>query len=138
MWAYQENVDTDASPAAVWRFWADVTQWPRWNSGVAQAHIDGEFAAGSVVEMKLPDGDSVRLVLAEVVVDERFVDVVDLGEVLVRTIHALQPQPDGRTRIHYRTEITGPGADQLAPQIGPAITGDFPEVLAALAALAES
>ena len=35
------------------------------------------------------------------------------------------------------TEISGPAADQVGPQLGPAITADFPQVLAALAALAE-
>jgi hypothetical protein len=40
--------------------------------------------------------------------------------------------------VIYRTEITGPAADQVGPQLGPAITGDFPEVLAALVKLAEA
>ena len=137
MWTYEESVDTTASPATVWRYWCDVTQWSRWNTGVVGARIDGEFAAGSVVEMAMPDGESVALVLAEVVADEAFVDVVDLGDVVVRTSHSLEPRADGRTRIRYRTEITGSGVDRLGPQIGPAITADFPQVLAALAALAE-
>ena len=35
-------------------------------------------------------------------------------------------------------EITGPAADTLGAEIGPEISGDFPQVLAALAARAES
>jgi hypothetical protein len=35
-------------------------------------------------------------------------------------------------------EISGPGAATLGPQIGPQISGDFPEVLRALAGRAES
>jgi hypothetical protein len=35
-------------------------------------------------------------------------------------------------------EITGSAADTLGPQIGPEISGDFPQTLAALVALAES
>jgi hypothetical protein len=38
----------------------------------------------------------------------------------------------------YRTEITGPGASVIGPELGPAITADFPDVLAALARRAES
>ena len=48
-----------------------------------------------------------------------------------------EPAAAGRTRIIYRTEITGPAAGQAGPQLGPAITADFPDVLAALAKLAE-
>jgi hypothetical protein len=35
-------------------------------------------------------------------------------------------------------EISGPAADTLGPQLGPAISGDFPETLAALVARAEA
>jgi hypothetical protein len=35
-------------------------------------------------------------------------------------------------------EITGPAADTLGPQIGPEISGDFPQTLAALAERAEA
>jgi hypothetical protein len=41
------------------------------------------------------------------------------------------------TRIIYRTEITSPAAGHVGPQLGPAITADFPQVLASLAKLAE-
>jgi hypothetical protein len=34
-------------------------------------------------------------------------------------------------------EITGPAAETEGPEIGPEISGDFPQVLAALAARAE-
>jgi hypothetical protein len=52
-------------------------------------------------------------------------------------MHRLKAAEGGRTRIIYRTEITGPAADQVGPHLGPAITADFPDVLAALAKLAE-
>jgi hypothetical protein len=34
-------------------------------------------------------------------------------------------------------EISGPEADTVGPELGPQISGDFPEVLAALAGRAE-
>jgi hypothetical protein len=49
--------------------------------------------------------------------------------------HRLHRLPTG-TRITYRMEITGEQADSAGPEIGPAISGDFP-VIAALIALAE-
>jgi hypothetical protein len=44
----------------------------------------------------------------------------------LRTVHRLEPAAGGRTRIIYRTEITGLAADQAGPELGPAITADFP------------
>jgi hypothetical protein len=47
------------------------------------------------------------------------------------------PAGEGRALVLYRTEITGPAAEQVGPQLGPAITADFPQVVAALVARAE-
>jgi len=46
--------------------------------------------------------------------------------------------PEGGTRITYTATIDGIGADAVGPTIGPAITADFPEVLAALITRAEA
>jgi len=53
------------------------------------------------------------------------------------TVPAMQPGGHSPSPAAFRTEITGPTAGQAGPQLGPAITADFPEVLAALAKLAE-
>ncbi|WP_225833487.1 polyketide cyclase [Streptomyces sp. NK08204] len=37
-----------------------------------------------------------------------------------------------RIRVTYRMEITGEGADEFGPKIGPAVTEDWPETMAAL------
>jgi hypothetical protein len=54
------------------------------------------------------------------------------GELVLRTTHRLDA-----TRVTYRTEVTGPGAD-AGPEIGPGITADWPETMAALSRLAET
>ena len=56
---------------------------------------------------------------------------------VVRTEHRLEPAAGGQTRIVYRTQITGEAAEQVGPELGPQITADFPEVVAALAGRAE-
>ena len=47
--------------------------------------------------------------------------------------HELHPLPSGGTRIRYTIRVEGPDAQTL----GPVVSADFPEVLAALKALAE-
>ena len=74
--------------------------------------------------------------LVEVIPGESFTDEMDAGDFVVRTVHRLE-RAGGLTRIVYRTEITGPAADRIGPELGPQITADFPDVLAALAKLAE-
>ena len=136
MWEYEYAVETAAPAAAVWRHWSDPAGWPAWNAGVETIRIDGPFAAGTSFTMTPPGEEPITMRLTEVAPGSAFTDEMDAGDFVVTTVHRLEPLAAGGTRIVYRTEITGPAADQVGPAIGPAITGDFPEVLAALAALA--
>ena len=137
MWEYEHSTETTAAPDEVWRHWSDMTAWPQWNDGIEELEIDGPFAVGTTFTMTPPGDEPIRMRLTEIVPGELFTDEMDGGDFVVRTVHRLEPAAGGRTRIIYRTEITGPAADQVGPQLGPAITADFPHVLAALAKLAE-
>jgi hypothetical protein len=81
--------------------------------------------------------DPVELRIAEAVEPTLFVDEASLADVVVRTIHRIEPLGADRCRIVYRMEISGPAADTVGPELGPAISADFPETLAALARRAE-
>lgn len=134
VWAVEHSVETSARAQAVWRLWADVERWPEWNAGVERIELRGPFAVGSTILMTPPGDEPVELRIAETVEPERFVDEADGGDFVVRTTHRVEAVGDERSRITYRMEITGPAAETVGPEIGPDISGDFPEVLAALAA----
>jgi uncharacterized protein YndB with AHSA1/START domain len=136
MWSYEHAADTQAPSTQVWTIWTDVESWPAWNAGVA-AIADGPFTAGTRFTMTPPGEDPIAMQLAEVRPGESFTDVMDAGDFTVTTVHRLEPLPTGGTRITYRTEIAGPAAEAVGPELGPAITADFPDVLAALATRAE-
>lgn len=138
MWKYEHAVETTAPAEAVWRHWTDVARWPEWNAGVERIEIDGSFEVGTTFTMTPPGEEPVRMRLTEVVANEVFTDEAAGPDFVVTTIHRLEALGAGRTRISYRTEITGPVADTVGPEIGPMITADFPDVLAALVARAES
>ena len=137
MWAVEHSVETSARAQAVWRLWADVERWPEWNAGVERIELRGPFAVGSTILMTPPGDEPVELRIAETIEPELFVDEADGGDFVVRTTHRVQAVGDERSRITYRMEITGPAAETVGPEIGPEISGDFPEVLAALASRAE-
>jgi hypothetical protein len=132
MWTTEHSVETAAAPEAVWRLWSDVGRWPEWNADLDRAELTGPFAAGSTITMFSHDQEPIELRIAEAKKPETFVDEADLGNVVVRTIHRVQPLEGDRIRITYRMEITGAEADTLGPQIGPQISADFPDVMAAL------
>jgi len=159
MWKYEHSIETTATAEALWARWADVATWNEWNADIEKVEIDGPFATGSQITMTPRGGQPVQLRLTEVRAHELFVDEAELDGIVVRTMHRLEPLSDQaadpntntvtdtdsssslstntaattRTRITYRTQITGPAVDEVGPQLGPAITSDFPETMAALA-----
>ncbi|MGO4238379.1 SRPBCC family protein [Pseudarthrobacter sp. YAF2] len=138
MWAYENSIETTAAPEAIWRLWSDVETWGAWNGEIEKIEINGPFAAGTQILMTPPGEDPIPLVIAEAVENERFVDEARFGDLLLRTTHRIDPIGQGRIRVVYRMEITGNGADEAGPQIGPGITADWPETMAALVRMAGS
>lgn len=137
MWEYEYSVETSAAPEALWRHWSDMAAWPQWNDGIESVDVEGPFAVGTAFTMTPPGDEPIRMRLVEIKPGESFTDEMDAGHFAVGTEHRLEPAAGGLTRIVYRTEITGEAAGPIGPQLGPQITADFPEVLAALAKRAE-
>lgn len=137
MWEHQHSIETAATPEAVWRLWADVDNWAAWNAEIEKIEIDGPFAVGSQITMTPPGDEPVLLRIAEAVEGELFVDEARFDALVLRTTHRIEPLGQDRIRVVYRMEISGAGSDEAGPQIGPAITADWPDTMAALARLAQ-
>lgn len=137
MWVNEQALETTASAADVWALWADVADWPTRNADIERIELDGPFATGSTIVMTPVGDDAVELRIVEAVEPTLFVDEADGGDFVVRTTHRIEPLDAERNRVVYRMEITGPEGDTIGPQIGPEISGDFPQVLEALVVLAE-
>ncbi len=132
MWSYEHAAESDVTAEAVWEAWADVERWGEWNADIERIEIDGPFAVGATITMTPRGGDAVSLRVAEATPGSVFVDEAELGGAVVTTTHLVEPVGEGRVRITYRTEISGPAAAEVGPDLGAAITGDFPETIAAL------
>jgi hypothetical protein len=137
MWVNEQSIETTASPQAIWNLWADVRGWPDWIADIERIELSGPFAPGATILMTPAGQEPVELRIAEAVELESFVDEADLGEVVVRTTHRVDPLAGGRSRVTYRMEIDGPAADSVGSELGPRISGDFPQTLAALVEHAE-
>lgn len=137
MWSTEHSIQTSAAPEQIWRVWADVDSWPEWNEDIERIELVGRFARGGRIVMTPIGQEPIQLAIAEAAEPELFVDEADLGDVVVRTAHRVERRGDERSEVAYRMEITGPKADELGPELGPQISGDFPATLAALVAHAE-
>ncbi|MFB7666021.1 SRPBCC family protein [Kitasatospora sp. NPDC056138] len=136
MWVYEHGIETDAAREAIWRLWADVENWGSWNAGIEKIEFQGPFTEGASITMTPPGEEPVALRVTEAREGELFTDEARFGGLVLSTTHRLVPLDREHTRVVYRMEITGEGADEVGPQIGPGITADWPETMAALVDLA--
>jgi len=136
MWAHEYTAESALASDVIWAVLADVDNWARWDTSMESVKLQGPFAVGTPVTMTPKGQDPINSVITAITKNELYADETDMGDVTLRFSHALTRLPDGGTRIVHRLEITGPKADEIGPEIGPAITGDFPDAMQALLAYA--
>ena len=134
MWQHEYSIETSASPEIIWTIFCNVPGWPEWIDGLDHAETNGPFEAGTLLRL-IPSGQGqVSSSLIEVKENEGFIDESRHGDVLIRVEHRIERIASDRTRIVYAIQVTGSSAED----IGKAVSADFPDVLKALASLAES
>jgi hypothetical protein len=135
MWTHEESIDIRVAPAVLWRLFSDVRGWPRWDASLERAEAHGSFADGTRITMQMKgDAPTIVSTLRDVRENENFSDEVLIEGHSIRVHHRLYAHTSSSTRVLYHTEITGPQAALW----GQRVTADFPQVLAALKALAET
>src|SRR6266540_1931842 len=138
MWVHERTAETAASPTAVWHVLRNLDEWGSWDTPLEWVRLQGSFQVGSEVTMKPKGQDPITSVIVEATENRVYADETTLGEVTLRFSHILEPLASGGTKVTHRLEITGPAAEEAGPQLGPAITEDFPEAMDALLTRAES
>jgi uncharacterized protein YndB with AHSA1/START domain len=137
MWQHEYVGQTAASPDHVWRVLRDLDQWADWDTSMESVRLDGPFAVGSRVVMTPTGQDPITSTIVEITEGTAYADRTEFGGVTLLFRHELEPLGTGGTRVRHRLEITGDAADTLGGQLGPQITEDFPDAMAALLARAQ-
>jgi len=136
VWTHEHTAQSALGPEVIWAVIADVDNWARWDTSMESVKLQGPFVVGTAVAMTPKGQDPVTSVITAITANELYADETDTGDVILRFSHALTRLPDGGTRIVHRLEISGPKAAEIGPELGPAITEDFPDAMQALLAYA--
>lgn len=134
IWECDHDIIVQARAEVIWRCFLDIASWPQWNAGVAEIHMEGEFEAGNHFMMVTPERERFTTRLVEVRELSGFLDETRVGELRVFVDHQIRSISEDVSQVVFSLQAFGPGCDEL----GPAISADFPAVLRALAARAES
>ncbi|HUK75763.1 MAG TPA: hypothetical protein VLU99_08215 [Nitrososphaerales archaeon] len=138
MWEFEHSEEGNASRGALWALYSDVTTWPDWDKGIEWIRLDGEFREGASGTIKPLGQDQLPFRLTKVVVDGGFSDETEVpgAGVTVGFRHTIESLGEGRCRITHRVSIFGPGADSLAPEMGPEMAKGIPETMRSLLRMA--
>lgn len=137
MWSCEHTESTAASPAQVWRHYADPGRWPEWDNDLEWVTVSGPMASGTTGVLKPAGGPRARFVFTEVTEGVGFTDVSRLPLARMAFAHEIEPAGTG-SRLTHRITITGPLAPLFGRVIGRKAAAGLPGSMRALAALAES
>jgi len=131
MWTTEYTATTPLPREAVWTALRELHSGRLTYPGADRFVLEGPFAVGSRIAVT-PEGQQEMIsTIVELVDNERYADVTEFGGISLLFRHTLESTDDG-TRVAHRLEISGDGADEVGPELGPQISGDFDTSMAAL------
>ena len=103
---FEHQVRTLTPSEAVWRAWTDVEGWPKWDTELEYARLDGEFREGATGVLKAKDGPESEFVVTYVDPERGYPYEVDLP--LAALVLERTSKPDGDALvIQHRVAFTG-------------------------------
>ncbi len=96
-----------AEPEQVWRFWTDVSDWPRWDPSKEIARLDGPFAAGTSGWAKQRGNLGGPFTITVVEPYRRWASECPLPLGKVVFDHLIEPQPGGCAKVTKSVEVYG-------------------------------
>ena len=132
MWSTEHTATTDLTPTQVWAALRALHEGRLSYPGADRFELHGPFQAGTTLSVTPAGQDTFTSTIVDLDEPRTYADETVFGDVTLLFRYTLAPLPDGGTRVVHRLDITGPAADQVGPELGPQIAGDFPESMAAL------
>lgn len=131
MWSTDYTAETSLSPADVWAALRALHEGELTYDGADEFVLHGPFAVGTHVSVT-PDGqETFESTIIDVVENTTYADETVFGDLTLTFRHTLVPTGTG-TSVTHRLEIDGASADEIGPELGPQISGDFAESMQAL------
>ena len=104
---YSYETDTAIAAEKLFQAKADIRRWPEWDSEIETTSFDAPLGAGSRFVLKPRGGPKVSMLIEQVEVPRRFVDIALLPLAKMRTCSEFLPSADG-THIRISIEVFGP------------------------------
>lgn len=137
MWTTTYESATMAGPAAVWDALVALHSGTRLGPNSDDFELHGPFAVGTEVTVTPQGQEAMTSTIVEVDLRRGYADRTVFDGLVLTFRHRLTMAEDGGTTVSHTLEISGDGADEIGPELGPQISADFPVAMAELLAAAE-
>lgn len=96
MWTKSHSIVTkEATKEQMWKLFADVNNWHKWDTGIDYAKMEGNFQKGNHFELKPKGGPKVKIELVETVENRKFVDCTKFPLAKMYGEHTFDETPNG-------------------------------------------
>lgn len=133
----EHRIIVAAPPETIFAIYADVANWHTWDPDTESASLEGPFRVGTRGKLTPTEGNSVPMLVTEIVTDRSFTVESRIPLFRMRFEHELLPR-GASTEVIHRVTFSG----LLAPIIGRLLVKrlnvGLPRTLANLKELAES
>lgn len=133
---YEERITVKATVEQIWKVYANVNQWSKWDPDTKASSIDGKFETGATGWHQSPTGPRTPLQFVSVVPNESFMVESRSPLSKIQFDHQLVPEGDEVEVIH-RVEFSGLLAPLWGRVVGKVIARAMPLTLQALKVRAE-
>jgi hypothetical protein len=135
-WTYEHTLETQASADSIWRLWADVASWSRWDADIEWARLEGPFATGSRGRMKPRGVPAAAFTLVSVLPGVSYTVEQRVPLARLRFHHELAAADADRTRLTHGVTIDGSLGPFYAFLFGGRMRANFPKITNDLAEMA--
>lgn len=108
MWTRSHSITTrQATREQLWKLFADVNNWYKWDKGIEYARMSGNFEQGNSFELKPKGGPKVKIELVEAIAPATFTDCTKFPLARMYGRHTFEDTPDG-LKITTTMRVEGP------------------------------
>jgi uncharacterized protein YndB with AHSA1/START domain len=132
------TVTTRSDRAHFWQIWTDVNGWPRWDTPLKAATLEGELRTGATGSLTTKNGQTSSFTITECQPMQSYTFRTNLpGATLTVQRSITCEHDDGRLEFTHRVRFTGALAGVFAAMLGPGFMRQLPEVMHELQRLSE-
>ncbi len=108
MWSKTYSITSkDVTKEQMWKLFADVNNWHKWDTGIEYAKMEGKFEKGNSFILKPKGGPKVNITLIETQPTSKFVDLTKFPLAKMTGCHTFEETKDG-LKITTTMTVTGP------------------------------